>query len=1329
MATSDRLDALADQMVACISAAHAPDAGAAQLQSALTAYETLKKDPAAFELACRLFDPRNPAPVQHFGFQVILAGLKDADAPMAQSNRAKAKQWLLIMLSPDRWGGPGATSPAPAYVQKKFSEVVTQVARADWPGSWAELTPALLHSCSSPAAVVASVALDVLAQIADLLTEDAKDMTMPRRREIQGVLHGLVEAPSEAPPSEAPQLVTAIQSALQQHGANPAVVRSALNLSRALAAAVPVQMLLQHNLDKIIEVGLGCVDYRGLAVAALMEWVEHLCPKRAANPATHDFCRFTATLAKLAVSCRFDGNAENYAFHKSVSTLLSNLCTTNAQSMAYIMDAAALGQVWKATLHMLRYPSIVMQVEALAGMKALAKAQESGGSPPRPPLEQLLGALFVASLRPDSAPAGPLPPEKSALLLQTLGGASTQEPLQSFGQWLQLLRESHYLDATDGDKDQGDRQMLFTNFRAGCMDLLPLICKPSRNWGSSEGYAALCRNCATIANRLLAAGWFPEYNQALDLLDSVGKRALAFEEKPAPQQLADKVDGGLAGRSSLLNAVVTPSLEFLKQVTSASSTSAPFTVEIRRLALFRSWAAFFKHWDEGFTTQVMQHITGLMVRPQGAGTEVLVREALDALQALGQAGAFRPQQVDALSADSARLSQSLSTTNQAKLITALAAASVSSEGVPYPAEKQGELITRIMSQPAMQWQAAILKLGHSDAEIQQNFVSLIADAALETGIAKRVGCDSGGNFGFLFQLRKLTSLFMEVATVLTTGTLKSARTGNGIANGSAAIHQEASAAQCRADALAQVWAPGILAITLAVAALPAAATGNAVLSAILRFPIPDEYKQMYSLSLESKGDEELPPGVERESLLKIRSELWSLRTCIFKAVRACCNTTAYWRHAGAVDWLRRLAEHLPSQRPHVAEMALREVYAPLFQNFHNVVSMQGWGFGMQQVPPDLRATCCMAVVPPVMSGMSRLLRQCWGRAAAGDAAVLGAAPVLPAWEIGFANSVLKLGRFFVSVLGSLAGSGMPKTLRSPERLTKQQQARPPPPQVQPKSKRRKHNKNQFAVLADDAPENTPESTQKEEVVPDEVMCLDPRVAAYHVVRVPDLRHGLRDTLVALLEIPDHDLYAKVMQSLDLWIIQLWNFLVSAENADIAVAQPGAFGDHDTPFSAGALLHATTNATRALPQTPLGRVLNAVTVPLNVESFGLFFGPLASLVQSRWPGFVGGAGCGGSAKTTQLNLEATGLVHTILQVLFKVYKIQCKKLQLALSLDHLYLNPALADCKRILGGLPNSKQHDVETLMKSYIENDNAEAQRLSVRALLHEASPAFLMRK
>jgi len=401
----NEVDMLTEQAKAIIHAVHSPGAEGRRVQEATELYSQLSKHPAAQHIAVRLTTDSLSPLIQHFGFKVLLSGVRSRPCTLTSQNRKEAKSWLISLFQSERWSyrgqGVGALPPAsPQYVRVKCAELIAEIARTDWPEDWPELKQALLSAGSGSLAGSAAMSLSVWCYLADMLNEDTKDLPASRRRDLTASLSTVMSMPKDCP-----ALISCVRSALQLHGADRQVVREVLGICRSFAHVVPVQLLLQNGLDHLIQSGLEVPDLRGLAVSALGEWVEKMSPKKDVPiPQPTDLCRFTLMLAHLAATCRFNGDEQAYTFHRQVAELLGDLCNTNAVALCQAMQPADLGDVWKALLHLLRYPSLSVQLEAATGMSSLAKAHADNlppfsGSPPRPPLGELLGTIFVLHLK------------------------------------------------------------------------------------------------------------------------------------------------------------------------------------------------------------------------------------------------------------------------------------------------------------------------------------------------------------------------------------------------------------------------------------------------------------------------------------------------------------------------------------------------------------------------------------------------------------------------------------------------------------------------------------------------------------------------------------------------------------------------------------------------------------------------------------------------------------------------------------------------------------------------------------------------------------------
>ncbi|CAE8666361.1 unnamed protein product [Polarella glacialis] len=661
----------------------------------------------------------------------------------------------------------------PAYVRAKWAEAVSELARLDWPAKWPELQPALVAAAACPVASPAPAlfALGVWTQLAEVLAEDSKELTVQRRRELSGALTKLVEQPAQAP-----ELVACLQSVLQRHGADQQVVREALGLCRALASAVPVQLLLVHSLDKIVQVGL----------------------QRAP---THDLCRFTAMLAKLAGGCIFDPeDSRSYAFHRQVAELLCDFCASNATTLSQLMSCADLSVVWQALLHLLRYPSAAIQNDAVAGMSHLARAQAGrpDGSPPRPPLDRLVGVIFVHCLRLDTLPgcggstSGALSVERSTWLLGCLGPPSVGHKVSTFEAWCQLLAVSHSFDLLDGEADAQERSHLFGALKTQACGLLREVCKPQLGAGvaAPEGYGALCRHAGALVARALAGGgpaeegWAAEFEAATSLLETSGPAALRLAES-----------------SGQLAAVLLPSLAFLKQVTVRAGAFS-CAVEHKRLEFLSFWGPYYKHLGEEVLGQVLQQLTAVIGQPPAvSGGEKLQIRALDSLVGITKWGALGAHQLEALNIECQRLSSQVSSpAARGKLVEALAAAVATCPSLEQ--SRRVEIISGIMQQATTSWLSSELV-----ASARPEALLSVLVAAANAGVPpERIGRTDVVGPGHaqepnLSKLRDIRTLLATFTGVVTKASQTPSKPGDAVAS-------EAVAVASGADSMEGVEAAG-----------------------------------------------------------------------------------------------------------------------------------------------------------------------------------------------------------------------------------------------------------------------------------------------------------------------------------------------------------------------------------------------------------------------------------------------------------------------------------------------------------------------------------------
>lgn len=1283
-------DAEFERVVAIVSAAYEPGADNVKLSCATQLYKDLCQRPDAHRCAAALAEAQRRPEVQHFGFQVLLATLKASrSAPLADDVRGEMKLWIVGLLSSEHWA-----EQAP-YVRGKCAEVVAELARLDWPIRWPELKPALFAACTAPVAGPVVLALSVWSKLCELVNEDAKDLVPSRKRAICEAVAWLMENPTESP-----ELVSCIELSLRNHGGSRAVVCEALSVCRALTHIVPAQLLLQRGLDKIVQVGLGMQDLRAQALLALADWVEQLCPKGAPRPAAHDLCRFVAMILRLSQQCRFDGDQLTYSFHKQVAELLADLCERNAASMCLLMQTAELGQVWGGLMHFVRYPSTAVQSDALSGMLALAKAvpDRSGpGSPPRPALQELLGLLFANVVKIDSCPVGDLEDNRSAWLLQCLGHVSVSEPVRSFQAWRHLLECTRTFDICDGEAGSEERGALYGKFKGKVLFLLNEVCKPTANPNAVEGYAALCRQLGQLVTRCLAGVWEVEFEAAIALIERTG-----------PAQLREAENNGAAGDAVAL--VVAPSLEFLRQA-SADATAFSFPLELKRFDLFSHWAPFYRHFGPEVLEGILKRVT-MMVGNSGGGIDGqnLQWRALDCLVSLGRSGSMQPRHIEALQAECDRLAPTITLGNRGKLYEAVAAAISCSADLPLG--ERTRLVERIMEEPTRLFVASALA--------QPAAAEMLAAALLRTAQSG----DDGRQDPELASLRSARTLLRTFHGVVSRSSTagrdaatEAADDGMGSGAATASAQGDSGPAPSCAARVVQAWAPGVFACLLNLAHLwdVRHTAGDAIL-ALATIPADNELNSMLGRKPDDAEEVLVRPPFEPKKIREIRNIVWELRITASAAVRDCLSCPEFWSLPQAIEMVKRVADAMPVQRPHHAEMMLKDVFIPLFG-----YGVHREGHGLNRVPVAQHNFLCGAVVPPLVAGIDALLDACWGRS---ETALLSMV-VPPALESAKAQTVVALSRVAAQLVGALAGVGSSPqmcVLASPERRVFRNQvfatseAEPAPAKNSRSSKRKQRGKNSFAALSGDPEvEAAPEGSAVD---------AEPQAAAGAsrlVLRDGALREAVRKSLVRLLDVPEPETVRRSLLGLHVWTAQVWNAVARGE--DLAAVALGVREASCAAPDAGQVLHAAGDVLRALPGGVFQPVAQLVAQPPKAPGAPA----LASTVQQSWGGYCADQSrAGGRPAPAPLVCDASAVVFAVLVALTRLFRLQCRKLQLQPATSQLYLCPMLFEVLQAVRRLRNTSEADASALLETFLdEASTADQRRGAVRALLHEASAAF----
>lgn len=1279
------IEGLANQAAAAVQQIHSGAATPEILAAARELQAQISRHSSVVKLTILLADAQRPSPVQHFGFQVLLTALKARPPQLSDAARSEVREWLAALIL----GRAGAFAP---FVRAKCAEVVAEVARVDWPLRWPQLKTALLASAASASAELASLALSVWCHIADLLLEDSKELTAPRRRELESALTGLVMEPASAP-----ELIASLQQTLRQHGADGTVVRCALALCRALVIAVPVQALLKHSLDQIIRVGLDLDPLRSEAVVALAQWAERMFPvsSRHYQPETHDLCRFSALLVQVARRCVFDGTAEGYDFHRQVAELFSDYCSANAEHLVYALPSSDFGALLSALVYLARYPSCTVQLDALHGMVQLAKATACSGSASAtsamPNLEELVGLLFILSIKKELMPTGGPSADRSTWLLKCLGSPSCSAPVLTYQAWVELERHTLDFDMRDGTDGS-----IVGDLKVQSRDLLLQICNLRGDMPDNDCYGQLCRTVSLFVAHSLTSGgssaagtgeiWVAEFDAALSLIERIATTTL----KSAKQ----------------LELVLKPSLPLLKQVTMPAAGFS-CALEFRRMEFLSHWAPLYKHYEPEISGQILQRLLSVVeVQPSGNGDEIkLHRRALDGIISLGKHGALRPPQLESLNAECQRIGAKLNPTGRCKLVEALAAAVA---GCPdLDIVRRSQIICGLMEQPTAAWMVSPLV---SSSGAEPLLSTLCASASSRPG---GVGEDAEGNFDKLRDVRTLLTAFAGVVTK----TMVQDYTCSG-------------GQQDLVPQLVQAWAPHIFSFSMAMASATAVVGSSDVALLLLSRPSHAEVDHVLG---QGKGRETvpevIPPQFHARAVHSTRGMLYELQTNLIHGVRACCWSPSFWDLPEAAPLVRGLLEMLPKMRLHVANTMLKEVFMPLF----GVPRPTKPSPGLSVVPLQAQASVCEIVVPALVGAIRHVLRQSWcsgGGAHSSDELA----------ELMHATSSIAFARTAATILSGLSGEGLliAGFLANPERRwfakdTIERLQAPTPVQgtVGRSKKAKNRGKNSFAALADDENMDVTKGSSQGDQEPEV-----PMGAALHVFRSRLLRDEVRQGLVDLLCIPEAETMRRTLRGLYVWTAQLWNAICRGEDPASISATPVQ------ELTAGDLLHAAADALRALPSGILKPLLQVVARPPSLSASALVsngaspsgdrplvVAPTASVVSlaaTDWSVAVSPTIVHGKKTPSLLVQQCSPPVRNAILIIVKLFKIQCFKVDLRSSLEHVYLCPPLGEIMKQLQGLPNTTLHDVQTVLNAMLAGSSlAEMHSDAVRVMLHEASPAF----
>jgi len=105
------------------------------------------------------------------------------------------------------------------------------------------------------------------------------------------------------------------------------------------------------------------------------------------------------------------------------------------------------------------------------------------------------------------------------------------------------------------------------------------------------------------------------------------------------------------------------------------------------------------------------------------------------------------------------------------------------------------------------------------------------------------------------------------------------------------------------------------------------------------------------------------------------------------------------------------------------------------------------------------------------------------------------------------------------------------------------------------------------------------------------------------------------------------------------------------------------------------------------------------------------------------GFTQAGSTDSKVRTSELVTCATTVVLNVLTILVRIFQLQCEKIDIACTLDSVYLCPALSKAGQILRELPRTTEHDVKVLLEVLLEPQEKDEHRSAIKSLLQAASP------
>eukprot|EP00927_Polykrikos_kofoidii_P067057 TRINITY_DN62593_c0_g1_i1.p1 TRINITY_DN62593_c0_g1~~TRINITY_DN62593_c0_g1_i1.p1 ORF type:complete len:1303 (+),score=239.83 TRINITY_DN62593_c0_g1_i1:45-3911(+) len=323
--------------------------------------------PAAAELTSYVAPPA----VRFFAFRLLVSAASSGRILSQDPSSAQLRTALLDMATKSTLAVGGDLSTVPSFVKEKYTQALAAVAvyGSDWPGgqsltSWSELQPHLLEA-GRRSSSHAALALTFFRNLSEILQSDAATRLPPaRRKALQAHLM-----------STSTDILGALALFVGSlFPGRPEVDRSAVLLAQELSSIVPVAKFLSADVDRFLHQKLmSDTSLRPEILQAFSDWLSRDIAKDLKD-APARMRQFVGSVCDLAASCTADGNLspEDYEVHKAMAMLIRDFVECNKPVLERNQDLQELA--YRAALKLMRYPSVVIQMEALSVVPLILKS-------------------------------------------------------------------------------------------------------------------------------------------------------------------------------------------------------------------------------------------------------------------------------------------------------------------------------------------------------------------------------------------------------------------------------------------------------------------------------------------------------------------------------------------------------------------------------------------------------------------------------------------------------------------------------------------------------------------------------------------------------------------------------------------------------------------------------------------------------------------------------------------------------------------------------------------------------------------------------------------